>query len=115
MAASQSGTTNWHWFDVYNLVATIILLQLTPIPTKKMAELDEILKKYTDQTTGSLHGATFVTVDGKGWFTNLIISYLARLSQCTSSHSPLTPIILVEVTKPTPNPSVAAQSIDLNP
>jgi hypothetical protein len=31
-----------------------------------MAELDEILKRYTDPTTGSVHGATFVAVDSKG-------------------------------------------------
>jgi hypothetical protein len=31
-----------------------------------MAELDEILKRYTDPATGSVHGATFVAVDSKG-------------------------------------------------
>ncbi|VUC29174.1 unnamed protein product [Clonostachys rosea] len=31
-----------------------------------MAELDRILGKYTDPDTGSIHGATFVAVDGKG-------------------------------------------------
>ena len=31
-----------------------------------MAELDEILKRYTDPATGSVHGATFVAIDGKG-------------------------------------------------
>ncbi|EXJ59998.1 beta-lactamase [Cladophialophora yegresii CBS 114405] len=31
-----------------------------------MAELDEILKRYTDPATGPVHGATFVAVDSKG-------------------------------------------------
>ncbi|OAL35779.1 hypothetical protein AYO20_04929 [Fonsecaea nubica] len=31
-----------------------------------MAELDEILRKYTDPATGSVHGATFVAVDSAG-------------------------------------------------
>ncbi|KIY02884.1 uncharacterized protein Z520_01349 [Fonsecaea multimorphosa CBS 102226] len=31
-----------------------------------MAELDEILRKYTDPATGSVHGATFIAVDSAG-------------------------------------------------
>ena len=31
-----------------------------------MAELDEILKRYTDPAKGCVHGATFVAVDSKG-------------------------------------------------
>ncbi|OAP58562.1 hypothetical protein AYL99_07652 [Fonsecaea erecta] len=31
-----------------------------------MAELDEILRKYTDSSTGCVHGATFIAVDSAG-------------------------------------------------
>ena len=33
------------------------------------AELDLILKRYTDPATGSVHGATFIAVDSKGRIT----------------------------------------------
>lgn len=38
------------------------------IKLNTMAELDEILNKYTNPVTGSLHGATFIAVDSKGFF-----------------------------------------------
>lgn len=31
-----------------------------------MAEIDEILKRYTDPATGSFHGVSFVAIDSKG-------------------------------------------------
>lgn len=48
-----------------------------------MAELDAILKKYTDPSTSNLHGATFVAVDGKG---GVILPSL-----CSQKTPPLTP------------------------
>jgi hypothetical protein len=31
-----------------------------------MAEVDAILKRYTDPATGCVHGATFIAVDSQG-------------------------------------------------
>lgn len=31
-----------------------------------MDEIDAILRKFTDASTGSVHGATFIAVDDKG-------------------------------------------------
>ncbi len=51
-----------------------------------MAELDEILKRYTDPATGSVHGATFVAVDSKGehvWWEDGLFLVLAVVGQST--------------------------------
>jgi len=47
-----------------------------------MAEIDEILKRYTDPVTGSFHGVSFVAIDSKGK------RIFPSSSLCLPRHSP---------------------------
>jgi hypothetical protein len=55
-----------------------------------MAELDAILEKYTDASTGSIHGASLIAVNSRGMFpryTAALVSQSALSERMVGSFS----------------------------